>query len=260
MKLEPPPMNTDEKINVHKGLYEQIYQSHGIRDEDSFYRWILDLLQVQKNKKILDVACCHWILLRESIQRYLEAHGADISQIACEKAKQLAPTSYVISGNAEKLSYPSSTFDYVTCLGSIENMVNSELALQEIHRVLIVNGKACIVVPNRFWFGDIFQIAFLGKDETPCFQPVEKVASLQQWRKWISSRGFKILDTHRYNKPAKLFSRRFKLRSIRKFIYWNFINKLCPFSLSWSFVFICQKSNDQTDTTEKKGVLWEAIS
>ncbi|MBL7065637.1 MAG: hypothetical protein ISS49_15710, partial [Anaerolineae bacterium] len=47
----------DATTHWSKGVYENIYSTEEIRHLDSFYQWLLDLLDVQPGHRLLDIAC-----------------------------------------------------------------------------------------------------------------------------------------------------------------------------------------------------------
>ena len=143
-------------------------------------------------------------------------------------------------GNAEQLSFARGSFDCVTCLGSLENFIDPEQALQEIHRVLKDGGIFCTMMPQKYWLGDILKVAF-GRDEEVPFQHIDRTATLHQWRRLLECHGFAVKRIYGYVKTSPLIKQG-KIRSMRKFIWTHLLALICPTSLAWSLVFICEKS------------------
>ncbi|MBI4323281.1 MAG: methyltransferase domain-containing protein [Candidatus Omnitrophica bacterium] len=222
-----------------KASYEEIYRTHGIRDHLAFYRWVVALLRPEAGRRFLDVACGEGDVLAEASRRGVAAYGIDIAEAAVARARRNAPHATIIAGDAEKLPWGSESFQYATCLGSLENMPHPDEALAEIRRVLAPTGRACFVLPNKYWLGDVLEVAWRG-EEAGSFQPFERQGTCQQWRRWLARHGFQVRAVYRYNKRPSLF-RGHKMKSIRKFAWRSLFNSLCPFYLSWSFVYLCEK-------------------
>lgn len=230
-------MPTSEQL---KQRYEKIYSEVGIRaDDPSFYPWIIRLIRPVAGKKLLDVACGEGGLVVEAQRAGLRGHGLDISAVAVEKARKNSPSSEFVAGDAERLPWPDEHFDFVTCLGSLENMINPWKALSEIVRVTRPGGTVCVQMPNLYWLGDLLEVLFREPNYTP-FQSVERWSSRSGWRMFLQESGLTVTKELGYNKPAPLF-RKGKLRSLRKFLVRSMLNACAPLDWSWSFVYLCKK-------------------
>ena len=155
-------------------------------------------------------------------------------------ARRRAPRATVVAGDAERLPWPDAQFDYVTCLGSLENMLHSDAALAELRRVLKPDGLLCVMMPNKYWLGDVLEVMWKG-DEPTSFQSLERQATFAEWRAWLAASGLQVERAARYNKRPVLFAGR-KLKSVRKFVWRWCFNTICPFHLSWSFVYVCRNA------------------
>lgn len=238
-----------------KARYEQLYAEGGLADDPRFYRWIVKLLHPQPRQRLLDVACGEGLIVREALRRALEAYGLDIAEAAVRKARSQASGGGLIVGDAEALPFASDTFDYVTCLGSLENMPDPWEAVAEIRRVTTTQGLICILVPNMFWLGDVGLAWFHQRDDRP-FQPFERRATRSGWRNFLLASGLIVEQELRYNKPAVLF-RGGKLKSLRKCLIRSTLNLIAPFNLSLNFVYVCRKAR-AIPTTIPEYWLWEA--
>ena len=224
----------------HKDSYEHIYNTGSLRDEDNYYRWILRLLRPVPGRRMLDVACGEGTLVGFARQRAVDSHGLDISVAALTRAKRAFPETNLVVGDAEQLPYGNSVFDYVTCLGSIENLEHPTSALREIRRVLKEGGLFLTMLPNNHFVGDLINLA-LGRDESPPFQDVERVASLRQWNRFLEVNGFTVIRRHGYVKQSPLMKRG-KLRSIPKFLKTRCLSLFTPSAFAWSIVYVCRKT------------------
>ncbi len=112
------------------------------------YEIFLSFLKVEKQKSLLDIACGIGQMLKAAETKILNLYGIDISFVAVSKAKQRLKNAQITKGNAESLPYDSGSMDYITCLGSLERMLDKDQVLKEMFRVLMPKGKACIMVRN----------------------------------------------------------------------------------------------------------------
>jgi len=112
------------------------------------YKIFPSILKFKKEHTILDVACGLGRLLEASTEYGCDLHGFDISDVAVEKAKKRLPHATIQVANAEQIPYPDNTFDRITCLGSLERMIDLEKVLKEIRRVAKPDAKILFLVRN----------------------------------------------------------------------------------------------------------------
>ncbi|MEW6170477.1 MAG: class I SAM-dependent methyltransferase [Candidatus Omnitrophota bacterium] len=224
-----------------KNFYDNIYAQGDIRDNDKLYRWIINLLKPVKGKSLLDVSCGGGWLLKEASRRNLVSFGFDISSFAVENSKNNSPNSGVFVANGERIPFKDSYFDYLTCLGSLEHFIHPEAGVQEIKRVLKNDGKAIIILPNKYPLEDILKI-YRGKNLHEPWQILERAETKDDWKAFLEQNGLVVLKTYRYNKYPEFFQRNtLKIKSIRKFFKTFFLYHFSPLSFSQQFVFICKK-------------------
>ncbi len=142
-------------------------------------------------RRILDVACGSGAFL-EVASEWLKCSGLDISERAIEIATKRVPGGDLRVGAAERLLYESQSFDYVTCLGSLEHFIDMEAALGEMHRVLKIGGRAYILVPNLFSFHNVMNAWFFGRSPQ-ADQVVERYAGEDEWTNMFKATGLKVL-------------------------------------------------------------------
>ena len=220
--------------------YERIYRGGGLVGSPGLYRWIIRILNPAPGLRLLDVACGEGGLIREAVRRGVNGYGLDLACAAIEKAQQNAPGGRFVIGDAQALPFHSEQFDYVTCLGSLENMPDPWTGLSEIRRVTKRQGTIGVMVPNAFWLGDVLSALWRGMDDRP-FQAVERRASRRAWRHFLLAGGLVVERELRYNRPAVLL-RRGKVKSVRKFLKDGLRNLATPFNLSLEFVYLCRKA------------------
>jgi len=224
-----------------KNSYDRIYKIGVIKESDRFYEWIINLMPLQRHKKLLDISCGGGFLLKEAEKMCLETYGIDISSVAINFAKNNTESSKIVTGNAEKLPWKDVYFDYITNLGSLEHYFNPQKAIMEMCRVLKPDGMCIIMLPNSFYIGDILRALFKGNGPSHG-QEFERFGTKNEWKNLLEINGLKVDKVLKYNQFTNAFvPGTFKLKSIRKFLIQILKDYLVPFNLSYSFVYICTK-------------------
>lgn len=84
-------------------------------------------------------------------------YGMDVSAITTGRARQNfcaeARTGHFVQGDIRSLPFAAGAFDFVYTMGTIEHVLEYELAVREISRVLRPGGVAVIGVPHKW---DVF--------------------------------------------------------------------------------------------------------
>jgi len=220
--------------------YDRIFSAEGFSDSDSFYRWALGRLQAEPGKRLLDVACGQGGLLRHSLRNGLVTHALDISPAALREARRTAPDATLVVGNGERLPYRDSSFDYVTCLGSLEHFLDPWQGLAEIRRVLRPEGRALVFVPNSYYLADIIWHVLREGRGPSHLQLVERFATCEEWRGLLTMMGLPVDAVYRYNFlwPRSRQDLRWYARDPRKLLYL-LSSLVTPFHLSYSFLYVC---------------------
>ena len=135
-----------------KSWYNQHYAAKGLDSmrPAAAYPVFLDLLGVTRGARLLDVSCGAGSLLAAAAQRGVNSVGIDLSDQAVKLAKRAAPGAEVTVGAGESLPYRSASFDFVSCLGSLEHFLDMGLGLEEMKRVAKPSGRFCIMVPVSY--------------------------------------------------------------------------------------------------------------
>lgn len=226
--------------------HSQVYQTGNLETlnsrDISFYNLVLDLLGTkegykEKRRKILDVACGKGFFLRDALKRGLDIYGIDVSKVAIKAAKQVAGGQFLV-GNAEDLPYQDGSFDYVTCLGSLEHFPHPDIGTKEIARVLKKGGKALIYVPNLMFLAHIYMAWRYGTMPTEGEQAFSEVFyTYQGWKDLLKENGLKVTDCRKYN---RIYATR-RVGKLTIFLWENLIRFFVPFNLSYAFIFTCKK-------------------
>ncbi|MDP3908930.1 MAG: class I SAM-dependent methyltransferase, partial [Gemmatimonadales bacterium] len=121
--------------------------------------------------------------------RGIDAVGVDLSDQAVRLATQVAPGARVAVGAGEAIAFRAATFDFVTCLGSLEHFLDMEQGLREMQRVATPAARFCIMVPNQDFLG----WTLLGHQGTAQQDINEHLLSLAGWRRLFTTNGFEVL-------------------------------------------------------------------
>jgi len=229
----------------NKEIYEKIYSTQGIRQLDSLYQWLLELLDVQPGRLLLDVSCGVGSLPRLAARIGLKAYGVDFSEVALRVAYREAPTVSWILADGEHLPFPESSFDYVTHIGSLEHYVCPEMGAQEVARVLKPDGRACFLLPNTFGLlGNVWTALRTGRTFDNG-QPIQRYAARLEWQDLLEASGLKVIRTVKYEQvwPRSLADVRWYLRH-PKAILRLFLGYFVPLNWANYFVFLCRKAVD----------------
>lgn len=89
--------------------------------------------------------------------------GIDISPDALEIAIRDKTGVFFVLGDGLKLPLKDSICDMCTCIHVLEHIREADLLLEELHRIMTINGRVIFITPNKRW--SRFALPFL-KDET----------------------------------------------------------------------------------------------
>lgn len=232
-----------ERASWTRQAYDQIYIGEGIRQLDSFYRWLLRLLQPNRGHRLLDVACGIGVLPHFAYQLYgLESYGVDLALTAMKIAhneREGVGRFFVASG--EQLPFANASFDYVTCIGSLEHFQDMRAGISEMVRVLRSDGTACILVPNTYSIlGNVYQALKTGMS-TIDSQPLQRYASRGEWTILFEANGLHVVRTVKYERelPDSLSDARWYLYHPRAMVRL-LLTPWIPLNLASCFVYICR--------------------
>lgn len=173
--------------------FDAVYRRKGVRylRAPEAYMVFLELLRALPHHSLLDVACGPGVLL-EAASRYTRAlHGIDISRAAIEQARARRVPAKLCLGNAERLPYRDATFDLITCLGSLERMLDASKVLTEIRRVTRPAARCCFLVRNSNTATWKYLARITAKQRSLGHAGAD---TLQNWSALFESHGFKVLE------------------------------------------------------------------
>ena len=144
------PTPTAARQDEIQAWFDETYTTRGLsylRPEEA-YEVFPTLLEARPGEHLLDIACGPGQLLKVAVTKGLVATGIDLSPAAIALCQKRVPTAEATVANAEALPFADNTFDLVTCLGSLERMLDRPRVLGEVKRVLRPGGRACFLVRN----------------------------------------------------------------------------------------------------------------
>ncbi|MFY0601910.1 MAG: class I SAM-dependent methyltransferase [Cyclobacteriaceae bacterium] len=227
----------DSQIEVKK-WFDNTYKRRGfgyLRPIDA-YQIFCTLLSPQPKSKHLDVACGPGLMLKALEETGAIGYGIDISTEAIDRCKTFCPTSFVREGNAEKLPYDDETFDSITCIGSLERMLNRTKVLSEQNRVAKKGAKICYMVRNS----ENFTWKYLWKPLNIYNKKGHQDAlNINEWKDLFEENGFEIGGIYPDHWPYYRFLKtifpwsKIETAKIRKFPL--------KLELAYEFIFILRK-------------------
>ena len=241
--LQSPRKRHENPPSVALGsAYDDWHREHsGGRDPNklAFFNWVLDLAAPAQGAELLDVACGDGSFLSVAIGRRISASGADLSPVAIDIARTSVPGGTFSVADAEALPYDESSFDVVTCLGSLEHFPRPDKGAAEIARVLRPDGTAVIFVPNLFFLGHIWFGLRHGTQPSEGEQQFsETFKTSAGWIELLESSNLSIGRWEVWNKihaSAKVSSMTMRL--------WNIVSHATPRNGAYAFAFVCTKGN-----------------
>lgn len=204
-----------------------------------FNEWVLEKMSCSRGSSLLDVSCGKGWFLKTASDFGLQTTGLDISKVAIDETRKLLGNgANLIVGSGENLPFPEDSFDFATCLGSLEHFEDVGKGVAEISRVLKQNGLAGIFVPNLFFIGHIYLAWKDGRQPSEASQEFsETFYTLKGWIKILETNGLRVVNSFPYN---DIFASS-KVSPIEKFIYSNLVRYVIPKNLSYAYFFICRK-------------------
>jgi ubiquinone/menaquinone biosynthesis C-methylase UbiE len=200
------------------------------------YKIFPKILGLKKSEKILDVACGLGRLLEACIPYEANLYGVDISDVAVEKAKLKVPNALIQEGNAEHLDFEDGFFDHITCLGSLERMIDLNKVLSEIHRIGKKDAKFCFLVRNKKGF------TWLIKKKLGIINKAghQGAKSYEEWVEVFANNGYKVLNVYPDQYPIK---KRQLVTTLGMGVDYEKISKaIIPMKYVHEYIFILSKA------------------
>ncbi|MCB9148961.1 MAG: class I SAM-dependent methyltransferase [Caldilineaceae bacterium] len=224
--------------------YDAFYQERELLMRDSFYMWLIELLEPTPGRDLLDISCGHGRLVQLAMRKGLHAIGLDFSIAGMERGIKKTPKARWVNGDGEQMPFADASMDYITHIGSLEHYLTPARGAAEIARLLKPEGKACILLPNAFGlFGNIRYVRRTGEifDDR---QPLQRYATRATWEMLLTQGGLQIdqlIPWGEVNRP----------RTVRDFL-WTLcrpqkgvralLAAMTPINLTNHFIFICRRA------------------
>jgi ubiquinone/menaquinone biosynthesis C-methylase UbiE len=225
-----------------RSWYNRRYASLGLdsmRPAEA-YPPILELLEPRQRATLLDVSCGSGFLLKAARARGMAAYGVDLSDAAVRLAHQVAPESRVAVGAGEELCFRDASFDYITCLGSLEHFLDIGRGLQEMLRVAKPGALFCIMVPNRDFAG----WKLLGHAGTAQQDINERLLSLGEWRALFEEQGLhvrRVVPDRWHAAKWRTDPRRRSPAYAAKGLLLEMAWSILPLSWEYQFIFLLER-------------------
>lgn len=225
-----------------KGEYDRIYAGAGIRQTDSFYAWLVRLIQPQPGGRLLDVSCGEGSLGRLAAKQGVQAIGLDLSEAALRVAAREDASQWFLAGDAQRLPFGSEVFDYVANIGSLEHYLDPELGAREMARVVRPAGRVCVLLPNIFSLLDNIWYAYRFGRTFEDHQPIQRYAARYDWQALLERGGLHVERTVKYQRewPTRWADVAYYLRRPKALVRL-LLTPVVPLNLASCFVFLCRR-------------------
>jgi SAM-dependent methyltransferase len=183
--------------------FDAVYRRKGsgyLRPPEA-YLVFLELLRASPQDTLLDVACGPGVLLQAACGYTRNLYGIDISAAAIEQGHARAVPAQMCVGNAERLPYADNTFDLITCLGSLERMLDVSKVLAEIKRVAKPDARCCFLVRNSNTATWKYLAALTARQRSLGHAGAD---TLRSWRTLFESHGLAVIEVLPDQYPLQL--------------------------------------------------------
>jgi O-methyltransferase / aklanonic acid methyltransferase len=188
-----------DKKGILQGVFTRLASSYErIRYFPVFGQWLVETAQIPEGSKVLDVASGRGAVLFPAAERVGERGqvvGIDLAEgMALETGMELQrrglKQAEIKQMDAEHLTFPDSSFDFVLCGFSLQFFPHLDQALSEFRRVLKPGGH----VAATTWVGDDARWKWF-EDLRTAYQAVLKLGSQSldkpaEIRNWFTQAGF----------------------------------------------------------------------
>lgn len=200
------------------------------------YKVFVSILNATKGDKLLDVACGPGMMLKAAELKEVETYGVDLSDKGIELAKQFVPNANVQVANAENLPFEDEMFDKITCLGSLERMLDLKKVLSEQQRVAKPNAEFCYMVRNTDTL--LWRIKmFFGLRNKEGHQGAK---SLEEWSAIFTENGYEIQSVY---KDTWQWLKWIRWMGLGWLINYDKVAKIpMPLKYCFEFIFLLKKS------------------
>lgn len=237
--------------HVHDGMtvkdaYNEMYVDTDLSMRDSYYLWMLDLLQADASSVLLDVACGQGRLVELASERGLRAIGTDISAGGLMKGARNAPEALWVVADGVCIPLPDASIDLIVSSGSLEHYDDPLAGVREVARLLKPEGCAAVLLPNAYGvFGNIQHVWRHGEvfDDG---QPLQRCATRHTWEMLLNRGGLvveRLVPFNEVNFPRTTADAQWLLqRPLR--LTRGVLAQLAPAHMANQLVFLCRKADE----------------
>lgn len=236
--------------SIHEGqsiqdAYDDLYQERELRMRDSFYLWLLELLDLKRGSVVVDVACGNGRLVEIAQEMGYAALGLEIAWQGIAQAVAHAPSAGWLLADGHEIPFANESVDAVYSIGSLEHYDAPFAGVAEIARVLKPNGRACILLPNAYGlFGNIAHVAAAGEvfDDG---QPRQRYATRGTWEAMLNSAGLyaeRVIGWSEVNRPRTRADADWLARRPQRIVRAA-LAAFVPVNLANQLVYICRRGN-----------------
>lgn len=197
-----------------RAAYDAIYARAEFGEKQALYAQVLRLLEAKPGERVLDVGCGAGPFGQAAAG--LRVTGVDIAREALKKARARGASGLVLA-QGERLPVRDRSFSRIVCLGNLEHFIDPRAGALELRRVLEPGGRCVVMLPNRWYSGDLWRLLRTGRGPDH-HQPIDRFATLAEWRRLLEQAGLVVLAVERWDKAKR----------------WK---RLFPLSLAYHFVF-----------------------
>lgn len=175
-----------------QAAYDTLYEARDLLMRDSFYLWLIELIDPQPGELMLDVACGQGRLIQLAAAQGFNVTGVDFSYVGLQANAQRTPTAKWLLGDGEALPLADASVDCLLSIGSLEHYQHPWQGVCEMARVLKPGGRACLLLPNAYGlFGNIQHVLTTGEvfDDG---QPLQRYATRRTWETVLTRGGLQV--------------------------------------------------------------------
>lgn len=183
-------------INVHTKLIRDGNYQISPHKLDENKKKIKTILKNIKKRNILhlDVGCGDGFMF-DCAPKNWSSYGIDITDAMINECKKNHPTVVVKKGMAEKIPFPDSYFDFVSCYSFLDHLKNTSAFYKEVYRVLKPDGCFFFGLnPNSNFFNSIQLIHHTNNKKNKKFNPDIEFKKAFQNAKFYKKFGIKEMD------------------------------------------------------------------
>jgi ubiquinone/menaquinone biosynthesis C-methylase UbiE len=196
-------MDIKKDVQHQFGKSADSYVSSAIHKDGPDLQKLLEMAAITGEEDLLDVATGGGHTANAFAERVKKVIAVDITPEMLEAAEKFIKGNGYKNvefkiGDAEKLPFPESVFDIVTCRIAPHHFPDVKKFVEEVHRVLKPNGQFLLddnVVPEADDF-DLFYNTLEKRRDYSHFRAWKK----SEWLRMLESAGFEIFEWHRFVK------------------------------------------------------------